>query len=121
MTMATSEHSYTPRILQWRREREILRLTQIVAAYYSLNVGDVCDHQQLAPRLITARQVVSYLAHEVARRSYPEIGRALKYSAHTTPLYNKRRIERRLKIDPGLASQIGDLTSYIQRDLRRGV
>ena len=95
----------------------VRRAAQIIAAYYSVPVESMSGRGAAHSIATTARQVASYVSHEVMKRSYPEIGRALDRH-HTTVMYAKRVIARRMTEDMVLASDIKTITEHLPQHLR---
>jgi len=63
--------------------------------------------------LTRARQLVSFLAHEYTKFSFPAIGRALGGRDHTTILYSVRKARERLSEEPDFAETM----RILRRDL----
>lgn len=99
-----------------RRQREVPvdEVAQIVADFYGISIDEVIGPRRTA-LLVKARQMISHLAHETARCSYKDIGRALKYCDHTTALYGKRLISARLMHDSDCAEDIQALKAMIEK------
>lgn len=97
-----------------RREVPVDEIAKIVADFYSVPMEDVIGPRRTAI-LAKTRQVISHLAHALVRRSYPEIGRALKYRDHTTALYGDRLISARLLHDSDCAEEIQTLKALIEK------
>ena len=55
-----------------------------------------------------ARHVVMYLANDVAKRSFPQIGRQLGRD-HTTIMHGVQKVRRMLRDDPRLSDEIHEL------------
>ncbi len=65
--------------------------------------------------LVVPRQVAMYLCKTFTRKSLPEIGRWFGNRDHTTVLHAVRKIERLLKTDAKLASDIAEITAKLPR------
>lgn len=84
---------------------EIQRKT---AEHYGLKMSELLS-QRRAREVARPRQVAMYLAKKLTPRSLPEIGRRFGGRDHTTVMHAVRRIEELRKVDPEIASDVGQL------------
>lgn len=90
--------------------RVIMRAT--AQEYAPVTVMDIVS-QRRTKAVVQARQVVMYLAKTMTTRSLPEVGRRIGGRDHTTVLHGVRKIECRLKTDPGLVEQVNRIRQTI--------
>lgn len=69
-----------------------------VAQHFNISTFDLKSKSRVAS-LVYARQVGFYLARELAKRSFPEIGKKFGDRDHTTVLHGYRKIERLIRSD----------------------
>lgn len=105
---------WAQRAARRRREMPVDEITEIVAKFYGLSVEDVLDGRRTVV-LAKARRVISHLAHSMARCSYPEIGRALKYCDHTTAMRGDRMLTECMQHDSHCAEEIQHLKALIEQ------
>jgi chromosomal replication initiation ATPase DnaA len=70
-------------------------ILQTVSAWSGVNQHWVLGSTR-APRVVQARALVCYLAHELGGMSYPEISAALGRRTHSTALTAAKRVEAKL-------------------------
>ncbi len=99
------------------RPREHLTAEAIiksVANYYGLKVGDIKSarrHKSIAG----PRAVAMYLARTHTKDSYPDLGRAFGGKHHTTVISAVEKVNKKLKLEPGLRGEIHALENIILR------
>jgi chromosomal replication initiator protein len=84
---------------------EIQRKT---AEHYGLKMTELLS-QRRAREVARPRQVAMYLAKKLTPRSLPEIGRRFGGRDHTTVMHAVKRIEELRRVDPEIASDVGQL------------
>jgi len=84
-----------------------------VAASYKLKVQDLKSKTNVA-QIVMPRQVAMYLCRELTEASLPEIGQKFGGKHHTTVLYSIRKVEARIKKDPGLQQQINSFVRSLR-------
>lgn len=96
----------------------VAEIAQTVADFYDLQIDDVMGskRRRTAP-FCKARQIISYLAHTEAQRSFPEIGRALGYNDHTSALYGERLVEGRMGRSSTVAIEVELLIIIIEKQM----
>lgn len=87
-----------------------------VAAYFGIHVSHLIG-QNRRSGIVWPRHVACYLCHEVLRRSYPEIGRAMGGRDHTTILNSVRQVRKRILFDGELASDIAHLEAQLIEEM----
>ncbi|HYE23030.1 MAG TPA: helix-turn-helix domain-containing protein [Candidatus Paceibacterota bacterium] len=84
--------------------RNLLRL---VCAEFGIEESELCGESRVR-KIARPRQVLMYLAHFDARKSYPWIGARIGGRDHTTALHGKRKIEELLAAgDTAIRESIG--------------
>jgi hypothetical protein len=64
-------------------------------------------------RLVYCRQVAFYVAKALTKKSLPEIGRMFGGFDHTTILYSVRKIALRIRTDPAIAQDVGEIINNL--------
>lgn len=83
-------------------------IQKTVADYFSVKVSDLKSHRR-HKTLVRPRQVAMYLARKHAKASYPDLGSRFGDKDHTTVMSACKRIDKLLKTDPELRSQLVEL------------
>ena len=96
------------------RRITIAEIQRRVADHFELRLDDMTSpcRQRFVAR---PRQVGMYLAHTLAGRSLPQIGRAFGNRDHTTVLHACRQIEALRLTDPDIAAAVDELTAELSR------
>lgn len=88
---------------------EILAAT---AQHFGLTRADITDGGRYR-RFSVPRQIVMYLARELTSASYPLIVRVLNLGNHTTAIYGRDEIARRIEMNPTLAADVSAIRAAI--------
>jgi len=89
-----------------------------VAAAWGLSPAQLCGPSRQR-QLVTARQVVIYLARNMLALSWAEAAQLVGRSDHTTAISGYRRVVSVLATDSELASRVAWITASLQRPLSR--
>ena len=84
-----------------------------VAAHFDVPPDDLVGKRRDA-RTSASRQVAMYLLRNDGRETFPEIGRLLGGRDHSTILHGCGKIERRLKIENQLKSDLAAIRAHIE-------
>ncbi len=95
------------------RKISVEDIQKAVASHYSIKISDITSSSRLK-QFTLPRQVAMYLAKQLTRLSFPEIGRKFGGRDHTTVLHSVKKIEAALNADPDISSDIKYLTSVIE-------
>ena len=95
------------------RKISVEDIQKAVANHYSIKISDITSSSRLK-QFTLPRQVAMYLAKQLTRLSFPEIGRKFGGRDHTTVLHSVKKIEEALNTDPDISSDIKYLTSLIE-------
>jgi chromosomal replication initiator protein len=85
-----------------------------VASYYGVKPADIKSprrHKSVAG----PRAVAMFLARQLTKDSYPDLGRAFGGKHHTTVISAVEKIEEKVKEDPGLRGEVHAIESTIIR------
>jgi chromosomal replication initiator protein len=85
-----------------------------VASYYGVKPADIKSprrHKSVAG----PRAVAMFLARQLTKDSYPDLGRAFGGKHHTTVISAVEKIEEKVKEDPGLRGEVHAIESTITR------
>lgn len=82
----------------------IASIMEAARAHYGLGPCEIASKHR-DRRIARPRQVVMYLARQLTKRSFAEIGRALRRD-HTTVMHGSATIERLLSRDQALAADV---------------
>ena len=95
-----------------RQAPSIDRIIEVVSQYYNVRVADLLSdiktHSVTQPR-----QTCMWLARELTRFSYKEIGGYFGGRDHSTVIHAQRRVEKKRKTDEELAREL----SYLEKKL----
>lgn len=81
--------------------------------FYEVSFFDlISDRRQM--RLVRARQVGIYLCKTLTTRTYPDISRRFGGRDHSTGIHAFRKIERLIRTDEKLASEVQDLCELVR-------
>ncbi len=89
------------------------------ARYFGLRVADLKSPARRRP-LVVARGVAMYLARQLTRKSYEQIGDYFGGRDHTTVIHGCRRIEKLLQRDRGTRQAIAELKRWLTVNDSRG-
>jgi hypothetical protein len=89
-------------------------LTRVVCERYGVT-PDGIQGKRRTQDLVRPRQAWAYLAHELLKLSYPQIGRYLGGRDHTTPLHAHRKITDLVNSDVVVSAEIHDLKARLSR------
>ncbi len=95
------------------RKISVEDIQKAVANHYSIKISDITSSSRLK-QFTLPRQVAMYLAKQLTRLSFPEIGRKFGGRDHTTVLHSVKKIEEALNADPDISSDIKYLISVIE-------
>ena len=88
-------------------------IQRMVALKYSIDVKDLKGHQRTVS-ISTPRQVAMYLSCVMTELSSTDIGRAFGGKDHSTVLHARKKIEKKLEVDPFFLELINKLQSDIR-------
>ncbi len=100
-----------------RRSPKLETIKDVVARHYGMTKADL-ESPNRRQALARARQVAMYLSRELTNCSYPQIAYVYGKRDHTTILYGYRKINKLLKSDAGLVSEVEALTQSLLDDPR---
>ena len=83
-----------------------------VSAHFDISTDDLVGKRRDA-RTAASRQVAMYLLRNDGRETFPEIGRLLGGRDHSTILHGCGKIERRLKIESRLKTDLDAIRAHI--------
>jgi hypothetical protein len=89
-------------------------LTRVVCEHYSVTPDDI-QGKSRTQKLVKPRQRWAYLAYEVLKLSYPQIGRYLGGRDHTTTLHAHRKITELVNSDVVVRAEIDALKARLSR------
>ncbi|MDI6882923.1 MAG: chromosomal replication initiator protein DnaA [Patescibacteria group bacterium] len=81
------------------------KIIQVVSNFYDLQEKDLLSNTR-RKEIVKPRQIVMYLLREELNESYPLIGRRFGGKDHTTVIYGWEKINRELKINNDLLTEI---------------
>ncbi len=99
-------------VTEKRRVVSIDDIIATVAQYYGFKPADIRGKTRKAP-IAKARQVVMYLAREVAMLSSSAVGQSLGGRHHTTVLHGHEYVKTQVLIDYSLKSQIDEIEGIL--------
>lgn len=76
--------------------------------YYGIKLNDLVSARRTA-NVTLPRQVAMYLAKDMTESSYPSIARMTGNRDHTTAIHSFRKIEKLIKTDSDLASEVATI------------
>jgi chromosomal replication initiator protein len=85
-----------------------------VAEYYGLTPDDLAGRERTR-EVASARQVIVYLARELADASLAEIGGALGGRNHSTVLYSYEKVADLMQTDSLLRRQVQAITQMLRQ------
>lgn len=88
-----------------RGAQTIRTIQRATCDVYDVKLNDLLSARRTW-NVVLPRQVSMYLAKELTRLSYPQIGRATGDRDHSTSINAHRKIERLLKSNDGLAAKV---------------
>lgn len=94
------------------RRITIESIIKIVADRFSLQPAQL-KQKSNEQRIAYPRQIAMYLAKELTKASFPEIGKAFSGKHHTTVMHSVDKIEKRRAIDADLNNLLHSLTDSI--------
>ena len=102
-------------ILKQNKKKKLLSADQInemICDFYSIDKKDVIGPRR-NKEYVRPRQILMYLLKNELRLSYPNIGRYLGGRDHTTVMHGCSKIEKEIKKNEDLFSEIKDLKSKL--------
>jgi chromosomal replication initiator protein len=90
-------------------------IKRVVASHYGITVAEL-DSASRATRIAWPRHVAIHLARELTSDSLPAIGRAFGGRNHATVLHACKRVSERLRTEPDVNSELGELATTVSRD-----
>jgi len=102
-------------ILKQNKKKKLLSADQInemICDFYSIDKKDVIGPRR-NKEYVRPRQILMYLLKNELRLSYPNIGRYLGGRDHTTVMHGCGKIEKELKKNEDLFSEIKNLKSKL--------
>jgi len=107
----TIEMSLVHRYLTQRKQLQKPPLRDIAATtaqFFSLNLSDLRSRSRRRI-IVTARAVAIYLARQLTRASFQQIGKYFGGRDHTTIIYNYQKLKTTLEKDPAMREAIQEL------------
>jgi len=98
-----------------RRGPRIREIAAHTARYFSLKVGDLRGPSRQR-NIVTARGVAMYLAREMSKANYQEIGREFGGRDHTTVIHGCRKIKGMVKTDPAIRKAVEQLQLKLEEN-----
>jgi len=95
-----------------QQELSILRIQQLVAQHYGIEVENLKARSNVRQILIP-RQVAMYLCKRLAKKSYPEIAKHFGGKHHTTVIHSVEKIEKEMNSNGTLAGTINRLIEAV--------
>jgi chromosomal replication initiator protein len=92
-------------LAQAPKEPSISTLLHLSAARFGVRISAILSSRRDA-RSVTARHVAMYLARELTRRSFPELGSRFGNRHHTSVMHAVRSIEVRIKVNTSLCEDV---------------
>ncbi len=101
--------------MQERGERAITveRIQETICAHFKLPLALLTSSKR-SKEVATARQVAMYLARQLTKSSFPDIGRQFGGRDHTTVLHACEKIKRMVESDTQVKAEIDQLVSRLQ-------
>lgn len=96
---------------------KVHKVIQVVASYYGLKPRDIVSERRDL-RVIGPRQVAMYICRKKTLLSFPQIGRAMRRD-HTTIMHGAEAVERRIKKDIHLKTEINEIVFSIDGQEKR--
>ncbi len=90
----------------------ISNIIKIVSDFYCISQDDILSKKRLK-NIVNARQVICYLAKELTKLSFQEIGTAIGGKDHATVLYSVKQLERKIKTDTDLCQDLLEIKNQI--------
>lgn len=88
-------------------------IQRVVARHYGITRDDMISARRIG-KLILPRHMGMYFCRLYTLRSFPEIGRRFGNRDHTVPLWACRKIERLIKSDSGVASDVEAIKAKLE-------
>ena len=99
----------------FRRYDRMVTIDEIqkkVSEYYSIKVSDMSSSRRMRT-VARPRQIAMYLAKQLTKKSFPEIGKAFGGRDHTTVMHAAKTIEKLLKDDPSMEEDVNLLENML--------
>jgi chromosomal replication initiator protein len=112
ITLDLAENCFKERLNKPPKQVTIDSIIKNISNTFNVKASDIKSKKK-HKMYSRPRQVAMYLARELTQLSYPEIGEAFGGKDHSTVIYATRKIERQLKDDSQLQSQIDVLKKEI--------
>jgi chromosomal replication initiator protein len=90
----------------------IQHILDVVTKYYNIKLSDL-QSKKRNQSIAFPRQICMFLARKHTRYSLEEIGGYFGGRDHTTVLHGVRSIDRSIKVDRDVASQVGQIDSML--------
>lgn len=94
------------------------QIIKTVAHKFNISIKDLLSHYRNTC-FVVPRQVAMYLAHDLMRISYPQIGRKIGNRDHTTALHAVRRISEKMLKDDDLCLAIVEIRAELEIEITR--
>jgi chromosomal replication initiator protein len=99
------------------RNPRIVEVQRATARHFGVSLKEMLAASRERP-LVLPRHVAMYLAKQLTRKSFGEIGRAFGGRDHSSALYALSTIERRLGSDAELAHHVACICHTLEDDIR---
>jgi len=90
----------------------VRQIQKVVADYYQVRMNDLVSASR-KKRITQPRQVAMFLAKELTRESYPDIGQEFGGRNHATVIHSIRVVQGRIKEDSAFGAEIEQLRQMI--------
>ena len=97
------------------RQVSLEEVLKVVASHYGVKVSDLKSSSKTR-KITHPRQVAMYLARQLTKASYPEIGRAFGNKDHSTVVKGVKKLKLLLEEDPAVAENV----KAVERIIRNG-
>lgn len=90
----------------------VSRIVATVCDYYGVIPSELKGRSRRHP-IVRYRQIAGYLAKELTKQSYPEIGRRLGGRDHSTVIHSCEKVRDLIKRDPDMAKDVSHLIGIL--------
>ncbi len=90
----------------------VARIVAVICDYYGVIPSELKGKSRRHP-IVRYRQIAGYLAKELTKQSYPEIGRRLGGRDHSTVIHSVQKIGDLIKRDPDMAKDVAHLIGIL--------
>lgn len=97
----------------------ISEIQRLVTRHYGVSMDSLVGHSRKA-RIATIRHIAMHLCYEHSEASMPMIATAFRRRDHTSVMYARRKVQRRLLADPDTRVTVNYLEFQIARMREEG-